>query len=221
MTFTEIVAAVGERLNLSSTEALARIGRNVNYRYKRLTSSVGLQPVRRATVSTPTIAANPRITFSLEKLEMVYITDTGRRRVLTECSYDEWRNNGTWTARSGDPEQYAIESIDASTITLVLDPVPSAIMTVYADGMESAATLAGIDVPQIPASFHDILVDGAISDEYNKLENPKQAKEFENRYESRAADLRYHIAKSGYLKRVQGDRSRVAGPSRQSVDWYK
>lgn len=221
MTFTEIVAAVAERLNLSSTDALARIGRNVNYRYKRLTSSVGLQPTRRATVNTATVSGNPRITFSLEKLETVYITDTGRRRVLSERSYDEWRNNSTWSLRSGDPEEFAIESMDASTITIVLSPVPSAIMTVYADGLENATTLSGANVPEIPASFHDTLVDGAIADEYQKLENVKQAQEFENRYEMRASELRYHIAKSSYLQRVQGNRSRVAGPSRQSVDWYK
>ena len=54
-TFTEIVAQTAERLNLTSAEALARLGRYVNDRNRQVTSSVGLNTSRRATNSQNTV----------------------------------------------------------------------------------------------------------------------------------------------------------------------
>lgn len=210
------------RLNLTSTDATARIGANVNYRYRRLTSSIGLQPARRATVSVASTPATPQVVFSLEKIETVYTTASGRRIVLTEVTYDEWRNRRVFAQQAGDPSVFAIESTAGGTITIVLDPVPASALTISADGMESAATLSGADVPDFPASFHDVLVDGAIADEYFKMDNQRLAKDFEQRYEARAADLRYHYAKSSYLTIAQGTgRDRDPSATRAFLDWYK
>lgn len=222
MTFTELVATVASRLNLTSTDALARIGVNINYRYKRVTSSIGLQPTRRATVAVASTGANPAISFSLEKIELVYCTASNRRLVLDEVTYDEWRNRRVLSARAGDPEVYAIQSMDGDSITIVVDPVPATALTISADGLQSASTLTTTDVPQFPASFHDVLVDGAIADEYHKMDNPKMADRFENRYEMRAADLRYHIAKSAYLVVAQNTSAQKSpATTRALLDNYR
>lgn len=223
MTFTEIVDAVKERLNLSSSEATARIGRNVNYRYKRLTSSVGMQPTRRATVSANTVIGSPALALPLEKLEVVYIIADGKRRVLMEVSYDEYRNGRTWVTQNGDPWVYAIESVDPTVVNIVLDPVPTTVFAIYADGLQSATTLAGTDLPQFPESFHDTLVDGAMADEYYKMDNQRLAKEFEQRFEQRAADLRYFLAKSAYLSIAQNQRPtpNTFRATRQFLNWWK
>jgi hypothetical protein len=222
VTFTELVSTVASRLNLTSTEALTRIGVNVNYRYKRVTSSIGLMPSRRATVSVATTGGSPEVTFSLEKIETVYCTASGRRIVLDEVTYDEWRNRQVFAARAGDPEVFAIQSMDGDSITVVIDPVPADSVSISADGMQSASTLSGTDVPQFPASFHDVLVDGAIADEYFKMDNQKMARDFEQRFEQRASDLRYHIAKSAYLIVAQNTSAQKSpATTRAFLDWYK
>lgn len=212
MTFTEIVNAAAGRLNLTSAEALARLGGFVNERYRRLTSSTGLNTSRRATVSAVTTASNPRLTLGLEKLETVYVTDGGVRRVVRQITYDEWRNRTVWTPRAGDVWEYAEETTGPSSVTIVLHPTPAAAVTVSADGLANASTLSGTDVPNFPADFHDALVFGAVADELEKLERPKQANQFEGRYESRVADLRYFLAKSATLSLRQGGaRPRLLG----------
>ena len=209
MTFDTIVSEVASRLNLSSTEATIRLGLFVNARYRRVTSSTGLATSRRATVSESTISTDPRVVFDLEKIEVVYHLETAGRRVLEEISYDEYRNIAASATLSGIPTTYAIENSGAATVELVLTPTPSSVITLYADGLAPAATLATTDVPAFPVDFHDALVFGAIADEYSKLEKPVQALKFERDYEARVSDLRYFLAKSAYLSQVQNSRGRT------------
>lgn len=208
MNFTELVAATSERLNLTHADALARIGRRLNDRYRRLTSSVGINTSRRGNATANTIANDPRVTFALEKLEIVYCAVSGMRCVLDERTFDEWRNATTVSLQSGTPEWYAIENAGAATVEIVLYPTPSAIVALSADGLLPATTLSGTDVPAFPADFHDALVFGAMADEYAKLDKGQQAMMFEAQYEQRAADLRLFLAKSAYLQIHQGPRTR-------------
>lgn len=212
MTFSEIQSRVASRLNLSSTDALTRLGNYINDRYVRVTSSIGLQTARRVTATTNTAAGDPRVAFTLEKIEVVYCIATGKRRVLSEVSYDEWRRMTVDTPQSGDPVCYAIEESGASTVTIVCWPEPSAVVAMKADGLENASTLSGSNVPAFPADFHDALVFGAMADEYSKLEKPKLADKFEMQFEQRVADLRFFLAKSIYAKNHQG--RTVTGPRR-------
>lgn len=220
MTFTEIVASVGERLNLSSPEAFARIGRNVNDRYRRLTSSVGLQTARRSTSTQSTAIADSRITFDLEKLEVVYCAVAGKERVLDEITYDEWRQLNVLSPQSGDPEKYAIETTGASATAIVVYPTPAAVVAHKADGLANASTLSGVMVPAYPADYHDALVFGAMADEYSKMDKQNQAMQFEQQYEGRVSELRYFLAKSIYLSNHQGSRSR-GSLMRPPDSWYK
>jgi hypothetical protein len=204
VTFTEIQTAIQERLNLTSSEAAARIGRRINDRYRRVTSSVGLSTSRRTTDSQSTVIGNQRLTFALEKLEVVYTVVNGKRRVLDEISYDEWRNLDTYRPATGSAYIYAIETSGASTVTIVLDYTPDAIEVFKADGLGPAAVLSGTAVPAFAADFHDALVFGGMADEYRKLENFKAASEMEALFEGRVSELRYFIAKSIYLQPHQG-----------------
>jgi hypothetical protein len=187
VTFTEIVDAVKERTNLTSTEATARIGRNVNDRYRRLTSSVGINTSRRGTDTQNTVVDNPRLTFALEKIEVVYTVVSGKRRIIPERTFDEWRVANTEVEGSGDPQWYAVELSGAATVGIVLHPTPSAIEAWKADGLAPATTLSGANVPAFPADFHDALIYGAMASEYFKLQNNALAIAFEKQYEERMA----------------------------------
>ncbi len=205
---------VAERLNLTSPEALARVGRNINSRNRRITSSLGLNTSRRTTNSQNTVIGNQQLTFALEKLEVVYTLVSGKRRVLDEISYDEWRNRDTSTPGTGDSDCYAVETTGAATVTIVLDYTPDAIEAIKADGLGPAAALSGSGSPPFAADFHDAIVLGVIADEYHKLGNPNQATYFESKFDERVSELRLFIAKSAYLKRGQG-----GGPARRHENY--
>jgi hypothetical protein len=218
VTITELTSSTAGRLNLSSTDALTRIALRLNDRYRRLTSSIGLQTARRANVTVNTVVGDPRVIFAVEKLENVYCGVSGTLRVLAEHTFDEWRIANTIRPLSGTPEFYAIENTGAATVEIVLHPTPDAILALNADGMAPAATLAGSDVPAFPADFHDALVFGAMADEYAKLGNPQQSMYYEAQYEQRVADLRFFIAKSNYLQIHQGPRS--GGAHRRRTEYF-
>lgn len=204
MTFAEIQSAVAERLNLTSSDALARIGRYINDRNRRLTSSIGLSTSRRTTNSQNTVIGSQQLTFALVKLEVVYTLVADKRRVLDEITYDEWRNRDTTSPATGDADNYAIETAGAATTVIVLDYTPDAVEAIKADGMGPATALSGSGVPPFSADFHDALIFGAMADEYSKLEKPKQSMQYEQLYDGRVSELRYFIAKSAYLQQHQG-----------------
>lgn len=198
MTFTEIVTEVAERLNLTSSTATARIGRAVNARYRRVTSSIGVQVARRTTnVVGTTSIGYATVTFSgLEKLERVIDDRSGSVKVLKEITFDDLRamNPGT-----GDPTCYAIQSMDAGSVTIRLDITAQTTYNLKADGLATAATMSGSQVPQFDQDYHDILVEGAVADELKKQEKAALAKDAEQLFEKRLSELRYFIAKSAML----------------------
>jgi hypothetical protein len=207
VTFTELVTAVADRLNLTSTEATTRIGREINDRYRRVTSSIGLTLTRRAEVTAATVIGDPAVTFTCEKILAVFDVTTGNRRVLAERTFDEWRNANTWAPTSGQPLTFAISEMNASTVKIVLDPVPSSVFTLRADAIENASTLSGVQVPDFAADFHDVLMHGALADELYKMEKADLARQSEADYQARLSDLRMFIAKSAYLEINQGGRA--------------
>jgi hypothetical protein len=206
MTFLELKTEAANRLNLSSSDSLTRLGSLINQRYRRLTSSLGLSMARRATASVNTVSGTDTITFtSLEKLELVYIIAAGKKRVLGEIPYEEYVVRNVEQAKSGTPDEYAVKSITASTVTIALYPTPDAVVAIKADGLANATTLTDADVPNIPADFHDALILGAMSDELFKMEKYQLAKDFQSQYEQRASDLRLSLAKSAYLSLAEAD----------------
>lgn len=214
MTFTELVSEVMARLNLTSSEAQARVGRSLNAHYKRVTSAIGLVVSRRVVVSATTTDGNALLQFQgIEKVISVF-TDTppAPRRVLDEVTYDQLRNNPEPT---GSITRYAISRMGAHHVEVLLGAPPIGVLTFKADGHERAQVLSGTMEPAFPESFHDILVEAVLADELRKQEKLPLATLADQTRERRLSDLRMWIAKSGYLRVRQGDR--VAGDFARAI----
>lgn len=204
MTFTEIVDNVAEALNLTSDDAIARIGKNVNRRYKRLTSSLGLLPTRRQIQTVAFTIGNRRITVpSCEKVISVQDLASGDPRpiTLTLVTYAEML---TMTPRADRPTHYAIESITAHATVLLTNFTPAAAFSVSVEGESRASTLSGVLEPAFNESYHDILEFGAKADELRKKEKVALARDAEMDFERRLGELRLHLAVSGHQDIVQG-----------------
>ena len=206
MTFDQLVTEVLQRTRQTSAEATTRIGREINDRNRRVTSSIGLQTSRRVEAVTVTIAGDPIVTFDVEKLLDVFMDLSANRRMLGERTFDSWRSIHTNAPSSGPPQTYAIARMLPGQVELVLDPVPDAIYTLKADGLVVQTTLAADDVPTFSTDFHDVLMHGALADEWTQLQQKDLATRAEGMYEARLSDLRMFIAKSGYLAITQGQR---------------
>ena len=90
MTFDELKTEIKDRLNLSSADADARIGRAINRKYRIITSALGLEPSRRATVQATVTLGASTLTFSnAEKVINVTDRSTGKNRLLKEVTVDE------------------------------------------------------------------------------------------------------------------------------------
>ena len=202
MTFTEIVTEISERLNLTSSTATARIGRLVNAHYKKVTSSIGLKTAR-PTIGLTAVASigSAVVTFSgIEKIDRLLDLTSGSVVELTEISIDEMRAKDPG---DGDPTEYAVQSMGKSTVVIRMNVLAQTAFTLTADGLETAATLSGSTPPAFSESFHDVLVEGVLKDEYLKLEKPGLAKIAEAAYKQRMSELRLFIA-SGKMSVRQG-----------------
>ena len=158
MTLDQLATEVMARLNLTSPESEARIKRELNDAYRRVTSAIGLVTTRRTTATEQTTPSDPALTFSLDKLENVYVTATGNRRVLPEVTYADYRDRVENTQNTGMPQCYAIETYGAGFVTIVLFPTPNDVINVSADGYRNLTTLDDADEPNIPADYNDALI---------------------------------------------------------------
>lgn len=204
MIFEELIQETMERLNLSSDEARSRIGREINSRYRRATSSIGMETSRRTTVTKTATIGNRTMTFSgIEKIIAVIDKSggSGHDVVLSQVTFDEMHN---LPLKKQPPRHYAVTNTHAQTVDIYMDCTPTTAFTLYADGHISLTTLAGGTAPDFPESFHDILIFGAMADEYRKMEKLQFARDCEADYERRLSDLRMWIAKSAYTTLYAG-----------------
>ncbi len=276
MTFTEVVAKIADRLNLTSPASLVRIGEEVNERYREVLSGVGLQGSVRTTASATVTVGSRYLTFTCEKIFDIFdqsgrnvtsinrsgstatvITDiphgyqtgvvvtiagalqteyngvfqitvvdattftvtvsgapvtpaTGTitvetqqtQNILGERSFDELRYMALSTS---DPAQnWAVQNMGASTVTVFLDSAPSAAYVLNADVEMNITDLSGSQIPAFSQDFHDILIKGGLADELYKMEKYDLSDVQEKRYEKRLGELRLFIAKSGGLEIYQG-----------------
>lgn len=209
MTFDEIVDDVMSRLNLSSLEARTRVEGFVNQRYKRVTSSIGLQTSRRVETTVTCDPTDPNselpkvVVTGLEKIIKIKMTDatTGGVIVLKEKTYDEITNSATLTR---NPRTWAVVTMGPSEVTIILDSYPSTSFDLEIQGYETAMELQGSQEPFMPEDFHDLLVYGTLADELRKMEKYDKAKEHEAIFEMRLSDLRMFISKSILLDIAQG-----------------
>lgn len=206
MTFTEIVQKVMNRTNLTSSEAQTRIGDEVNEVYRELVSSMGMETSIRSTVSATSSLNSRYVTFGgsgtdVIKLLSVFLPNSVAPppyNVLTSATFDELRN--TITSTTWPPTRYAISKMGAKTVEIFLDvTAPAAGETLSADCLLASATLSGTDQPVFPENFHDILVQGVLAIELDKMDKSGRAKQAQDKFEKRSGDLRMFIAKDAYL----------------------
>lgn len=213
MTFDEIVSRVCDRLNLTSTEAITRVGQFVNDRYRQVVASVGLQPSILTTAIGLTVNGSRYVSFGptddqggVIKILAVYDATVTPERVFSEATFDTLRNA---LVTSWPPRRYAISNMASDTVTIFLDAEAEADDVVLtADVLSNSDTLADDSEPVFGENFHDILVFGAMSDELDKMEKPSLSDKQEKKFQARLSDLRLFIATSNYLDIVQGARSR-------------
>lgn len=208
-TFDDMVEDVASRLNLTSIEAKQRIGIRINDRYKRVTSSIGMITSRRQespiTVDASILTTLPDLLIDgMEKvLRITYTAEDGRTRVMKQLTYDEMKNVGPFPNRL--PRAFAIKRMGAHEVTITLDSwLVSVPFDLQVEGYDVADVLADDAEPFLPEDFHDILVEGAMSDELRKMEKPDLAAIAEGKYEQRLSDLRMFIAKNAYMDVAQG-----------------
>lgn len=206
MTFEELVSETADRLNLTSTDAFARIGRSINERYGWLCTSMGLQTAVQEVASATTTIGSNLLTFGpspikVQKVDSVFNPAYPKPNTLNEITIDVMRNLIFTT----DPAQnYCVYRMGADRVTLMLDSQASTAYELRADVIADKATLNGADVPTFPAAYHDLLIYGAMATELDKTQNYDMAAVQEQRYQDRSAELRLFIAKSAYKDIYQG-----------------
>jgi hypothetical protein len=198
---------VAERLNLTSPAALARIGREINDRYRMVASSIGMQTTARSTATATTTIGNRALTFgptpvAIEKVYVVYDPSASPPRVLEPVTFDEMavhRVLGT-----DPPHAWAVQSAGPSSVTIRLDVIPAAAYPLTADVLANVSALSGSMVPNFAESFHDLLMYGAMATELEKMEKYEMAKKQEAFFRERISDLRFFLAKNAFQTFYQG-----------------
>lgn len=213
MTFTEIKTAVKDYCNLSSTEADTRIGKSINRHHRRVTSALGLDPTRFVTRSQSMTVGVKTVTFTeIEKIDRIIdTTDSTSIRPLTETSIHELRSTQPGT---GEPGLWAVQSVDADSVTVLFDTVPQSAYSLQADGKTTLSDLSGSDEPVFAESYHDILTFEVIAEELLRKEKIQLAREHSNSDPNNPGkaqvllnDLRFHLADSPTKDTRQGGSS--------------
>lgn len=206
MTYADILTEVVDRLGVTDARGYSRIGRAINIRYRDICSTVGLETTGRATVTAATVIGTRTLSFTGQKIYLVYDANVTPANVLNEISMDQMRNQALIGT---EPSwRYAIQDAGASTVTILLDATPTSVYTYTADVQASNSVLTATSIPAFPANFHDILIEGAMEMELRHRGDYNKADVHMDAYARRLSELRFFLAKSAYLSRYQ---SKTAG----------
>ena len=147
---------------------------------------------------------NANVTFSeTEKVLQVWRLDSASNpTILTEVLLAEMRELAIQS--SDKPTQWALVSTTSNGVTIRINATPATAYALYADVIAEVSDLSGSNEPAFPESFHDILIEGVLKDEYRKLEKIQLARDSEATFQRRMSDLRMFVAKSNYLDIQQG-----------------
>ncbi len=199
MTFLELQDRVRARMNRTSTESRDRIKTFINERLRATQTSTGLGRLRRGTVSLNTTADSSDLTTT-GLVKVFAVSQPSLSRVLREVTFNAMRLKDPGFITTGAPLEYAVNSFSATSTGLKLWPKPDAIYALEIDGLLIGTDLsADSDVPAMPEDFHDVLILGAMADEYDHDGDKKMADKMEAKYELRRRELRYFVAKTAYL----------------------
>lgn len=224
MTFEQIKTRIKDFCNLSSTEADTRIGKSINQHYRRVTASLGLDPIRFVTRSVTMTVGQQFVTFTeIEKIDRIIdASDSTAIVLLEERPIHELRSMQPGT---GAPTKWALRSTTADDVVVLTDTVPAAGSSwdLQADGTATLGDMSGSDEPIFSESFHDILSFLVIAEELLKKEKVQLAREFASgdedrpgRAENAIKALRFQIADSPTLNIRQGGSASVFGSGSSS-----
>lgn len=217
MTADELVNHISDQMVLSAPDAKARILKELNIRYRTVTSSIGLVTTRRVEVTQPVTLNSQIVVFTgVEKLDAIFYKVT-QNNVTTNNTLDEITNDEMIKERirSSTPSKFSVFTISPNSVTIKINLVQTTgtPLVLYADGLADASSLSGTASPAFPASFHDILIHGVEADEYKRKEKAQLAADAEQKFESRLSDLRMFIAKSAYMDLHRGKHAKAE-------DWW-
>ncbi len=161
----------------------------------------GFSTIERQVVTAHTTIGLQTLTFNCEKIIDVFNPALTPFMVLNELTFEELRNEPNNT----DPAQnYAIQTMGASTVTIFLDTVPGSVYQLNADALVNLVTLSGVMVPAFSEDYHDILQYHAMAVELEKMEKYDLADKQEKLYEKRISEYRLYVAISSWKDIYQG-----------------
>lgn len=203
-----------DRLNLSSDEARTRLSAFLNERARNVQTSCNLGRVRRGELTVTATASNLNVILTstpagaedpIVCIKPFTIRRADRLSPLTERTQDQLLTASV-DPRSGQPDAYAVVRYGAVDCEIQLDRAPSTDLDLEVEGLLLGTDLvADSDVPAFPEDFHDVLVFGALADEYDHFDKPDLAAKQDAKFDRRVRELRYFIQKSIYLARVQNN----------------
>jgi hypothetical protein len=188
------------RLNLTSTDARTRIKVEINLRYREVQSGVNLSSTRRG-LTTFTTASGVSTTTQSGIAKVLSVFDsTYLMRPLREISLNTIRSLDAPSLVQGIPYEFVVQNDTHDLITLRLFPQPNVVYNLQADVLLTGTDMSSdSDEPAFPDDYHDILVQGVVADELNKLEKFREGQLFEAKFEKRLSELRYFIRKSAWI----------------------
>lgn len=199
-----MVTDICGRMNLVSDDAIARVGQELNDHYRRVTATVGLEPLRYVTRTAQTQLTSDTVTFTgIEKIDRVFERDAdGVIHTLKPVPVAQLRQS---RELQGNRYCYCILHQVADSITIQLPGLALAITDLYADGWSTLADMTGSDKPAIPESFHNIIVNNTLGDECLRKEKTELADRFYAMADTGLKELRFHIADAPPIDWRQGD----------------
>ena len=215
--YSDLQAAVQDTVGDTNAAGLARIKRYINFGQQRVASLFDW-PFLKTTDATITTAANDEeYSLASDFAKMIAMRDTTNENWLTEMSkkdFDASKPAVSTTEDAGYPEYWYATDLDSSNYQQIkLYPVPDGIYTITYDYYKTLADLsADTDVSDIPAKYHQALVDYACFKYYQK-EQDEQAtqfhQEFQNTMADMMADLKYESENLAVMKPATAEHQKV------------
>jgi hypothetical protein len=203
MTFGDLKRVVKDAMNLTSVDADTRVGIAINRHYRRISSLIGLDPIRFVTRSASMTVGVRTVTFSsIEKIDrLLDTTDATAIRLLQEASLHDLRST---QPSEGEPLRWATQNTGPDSVTILTDTVPQTAYSLQADGTASLADLDDDDEPTFSESYHDLLSWFVISEELLRKEKLDLSAEYRQRAEQLLSELRFSYADSSTKDTRQG-----------------
>jgi hypothetical protein len=200
VTGAQLLTTLARRLNKNTTldsATEARLLDFLNESYREVLSKPGMERLRRSTTTFDSVAGTATYTVS-SAARVLRVWETTNDRRLWEMTIDQYRTiEPDPSANTGTPEAFVWMGVPAvSSNSLALWPTPASVITYTCEILSVLTDLANdANSPLLPLDFHDVLVYGAESREYEKLDDSRLTVA-QARYEKRIKQLQYWLAET-------------------------